>query len=170
MDDNINVSLTTTKHVFATNDGSPEKLQKLNTPICTAKMHLPMPKKDEERMAKVCIDMAKEVYIDTEKMFVYIGEDHNVPESSLIEYTETSPHEYAEDFFSQWEKLKTLMLEFVVVGIDNKPIFILKGLWVDTDKWCFLKIHRGGKPSLSVLEKPVQPWGTFSTHNLEEGV
>lgn len=169
MDDNINVALTTTKHILATDDGSPEELQKLNTPICTARMRIPMAEMDEERMAKVCLDMAKEVYIDTKKMFVYVGKNHDKPESSLIEYIETSPHEYAEDFFSQWEKLKMLMIEFVVVGIDNKPIFILKGLW-DRDKWYSLQIQRGGSPSLSVLKKPTQPWGTFSTHNLEEGV
>ena len=114
-------------------------------------------------MAKLCYDMAKEVYIDPDEMYVYIGENHNIPQSSIVEYTEHDPHEYATDFFKQWEKTRMLVFEFVLYNAIKRAVFSLKGLW-DRDKWHALRIHKGN-PSLNVLRKPLSAWGTFSTHN-----
>lgn len=168
MDDNIDVALTTTKHILAINKGSPNELQKLNAPICTAQMTAPSSKIDEKRMAQMCKDMAKTVYINPEQMTVYIGEGMHTQEGALVEYTETNSHEFTKEFFEQWKRLQMLMFEFVMLNSNNKPIFSLRGIW-DKGKWHNLAIHHGS-PALKVLKRYPSFWGTFSTHQFKKGV
>jgi len=165
MDDSIHVALTATKFILAT-DGAPEKIQGLNAPVCTAEMKTFIDKASEDRMAELCHSMAKEVYIDIDKRFVYIGENHLLPECSLVEYTEHDPHKYALEFFKRWKKLQMLMFEFTLQDLKGKPIFALKGIW-DINKWHSLNINKGN-PALNVLKRPLSSWGTFSTHEFEK--
>ncbi len=169
MDNNINVSLTTTKYVLATDDGSPEKLQELNIPVCSAEMKIFVTRDSRKNMADLCRRMAKVVHIDPAAMAVYIGEDPNTPESSLVEYREVDPQKYTIEFFNRWEDTQMLLFEFTLQNLKGKPIFVLKGVW-NRDKWHSLRIHRGS-PTLNILKSSLSDWGTFSTHNLtKEGL
>lgn len=162
----INVALTTTKHIVVSDKPVPG-LKETNTPICTANMGMGMfgfssdLEREESNLANICFKMAKQVFIDSEKKYVFIGKDPQDPETALVEYTEEDSHIYAEEFFKQWDTLRTMLFEFTLFDMEGNARFTIKGLW-DNDKWFSLEIRT--KPSLTILKSPLPPWGTFSSH------
>jgi len=161
-EEEVCVSLTTTKHIAAANS-DPTDLKEVNSPILAVSMCSPL-NVDISLMSQLVLEMAKEIYIDTNKKYVYVGESHLIKESSLVEYTETGPSIYAKDFFQQWEKMKMIVFELVVLCPSGLPRFVLRGLW-DIDKWRKLEIDRG-KPKFNILRKPSSLLGTFSIHSI----
>ena len=162
MDDEVCVSLTTTKHIAAAMS-DPEELKRANTPIMAVSMCSPLIS-SIPRMGQLVLEMAKEIYVDSSKKYVYVGESHLIEESSLVEYTETGPSIYAEDFFKQWDEMEMIVFELVMLDPSGLLLFVLRGLW-DIDKWDKLEINRG-KPRFNILRKPASLLGTFSTHSL----
>lgn len=166
---NINVALSTTKHILAIDKGSPDDVQKMNTPVCSANIYIglmgygPQLEREEARLAELCKRMAKQVFIDPVKKYLFVGEDPRILETGLVEYTEKESHQYATDFFEQWEKYHAMLFEFVVLDMDGKTRFALKGLWWE-NKWFKLEINT--KPSVKILTGAQKQWGTFSTQDL----
>lgn len=160
----IDVALTTTKHTLVA-EGSSEDLLKLSAPICVANMCLGTFGLEYriEKLSQTCRGMAKTVYINPEKKYIFIGENPAIPDTALVEYTEKDPREPAKDFFTQWENLHMLLFEFVLLDLKGKPLFVLKGLW-NRNKWHSLDIRKS--PTFNVLKEPLHSWGTFSTHNI----
>lgn len=143
----ITVYLSTTKWTVATDSSNPEILIKLDIPVCCSAMMIGSfgftsheNETTEHYWSNVMLDMAKFVHIDTQNKTVYIGNDQNrSPESSLIEYAESSLGEYSKHFFERWEQIQTLLFEFTIFDIKNKPRFSLKGIWLK-DHWEKLEI------------------------------
>jgi len=164
-DSDISVAITTTKHIYAVLEGHPpEELKSYNVPICTAQMVYDI-KGNPDSLKRICKRMARTVHINSDDMFIYIGENPRIPHTALVEYYEDESHEYANDFFKQWDKLHTLLFEFVVFNKKRKILFSLKGMW-DKDRWLTLDIK--DKPSLGVIKTgSTRSWGTFSTHDLQ---
>ena len=169
----IRVALTTSAHLVL--GPMPEQFRQLNLPICCAEIGLGMfgyseseKEKEELVVGQLCKEMAKEVFIDIEKKWVFIGVDHNDNETGLIDYTEQNNGECAKDFFTFWEKTHTLMLEFRAFNalpmiFENKimdpqmgsgktfsplpnisDLFCIKGIWL-INHWHSLEILPSSK-------------------------
>lgn len=164
----ISVALTTSAHVIV-GDNLPDKFTDLCIPICCAQVGLGMfgflgseKERQELVFGEICKNMAKEVYVDTEKRWVFIGENHNDPQTGLIDYTEQDYRICAQDFFKYWDKYHCLMLEFRVFnpmhGADkdltldplmgsgravlpeDSDLFCLKGIWM-LNHWKSLDVY-----------------------------
>lgn len=153
----ISVSLSSTEHILAIKGSSPQFLsaaRRQNYPLCIAQMCLglfgwgPDLEYQEHVMANLCKSMAKTVHVNSKNQYVFIGRDPNTPDSGLIEYTENSPNPSSNSFFSQWDNLHSLVMEFNVVGMKLEPLFCIKGLWV-IDKWVNLDVYT--KSSITVV-------------------
>lgn len=164
MTDEIIVALTTTKHTLMASEGLTDEWKTYNTPICAVDMIVPLGR--NKQLKRICMNMAKKVHIDTEEKSVYIGVNRHQPNKGLVEYTEKSPHEFANDFFRQWEKIHTMIFEFVVMYEDKRVRFALTGLW-QHDRWYGLQIK--DKPLMNVLKDHIPGYGTFSTHPAKYG-
>jgi len=140
----INVALSSTGHILQI-DGPPEiieLLKKQNYPVCVADMGLGIygqgQEQEEHHIAELCKAMAKTVFVDMERRYVFIGEDPEIPETGLIEYLSDVDGHCIDSFFKQWGLLKSLFMEFNVLG-KNGPLFSLRGLWV-INEWKILDI------------------------------
>jgi hypothetical protein len=144
----IKVALSSTGHLLQI-DGPTEILELLKKhdyPICVADMGLGLfgwgnsQEREELCFAEICKEMAKTVFVDPEKRYVFIGGDPEIPETGLIEYTNNDTINYCSDsFFKQWNLLKSLFMEFNVIG-PKEPIFTIRGLWT-VNEWKFLEIQ-----------------------------
>ena len=139
----IQVALSSTEHILQL-DGPPEwaeLLKKQNYPVCVADMGMLIfgsgQEQEEHHIAELCKGMAKTVFVDKKKQYVFIGENPEIPDTGLIEYTNDVESSCSNSFFKQWGLLKSLFLEFNVIG--KEPLFTLKGLWI-INEWKFLEI------------------------------
>lgn len=143
----IKVALSSTGHVLQI-DGPPELtnlIKEQNYPVCVADLGMGIfgpsrrgQEQEEHQISQMCMAMAKKVFIDREKKYVFIGEDPKIPETGLIEYTSDVDGPCSDSFFRQWDLLKSLFMEFNVIGM-KEPLFSLRGLWV-VDEWKYLDI------------------------------
>ena len=144
----IKVALSSTGYTLQF-DGPPELLELLkshNYPVCVADMGMALIgwtnglEREELRLAELCKEMAKTVFVDSEKRYVFIGEDPEDPETRLVEYTNNDAINHCSDsFFKQWDLLKSLFMEFNVIG-PQEPLFTIRGLWT-ANEWKFLEIY-----------------------------
>jgi len=149
----IKVVLTTTKHIVRANL-APEDLIKYrdcNIPMCVAEMNMSLfgfgskLERQELNFAQLCMNMCKVIQIDSKARHVFIGEDPLEITTGLIEYTDDIRDHKTDDFFSQWEKLNTLLMEYQVNDpVKKDSIFCVKGLWLKSF-WHQLEILPGGK-------------------------
>jgi hypothetical protein len=120
-------------------------------PVCAAQMCMglygwgPDLEHQEHFMANMCKNMAKTVFVDSKKRYVFVGEDPDIPDSGLIEYTDEIQQTFSNSFFIQWDIYHSLVLDFSVVGFKMEPIFCIRGLW-SIDKWSFMDVY----PSSSI--------------------
>lgn len=125
-----------------------------NIPICVAQMGMglfgwgPDLERQEHSMANMCMGMAKTVHVDSIKRYIFIGETPSIPDTGLIEYIDEIKSSSSNSFFSQWDLLKSLLMEFSVIGLQQEPLFCIKGLWV-IDKWARLEVFH--KSSITVV-------------------
>jgi hypothetical protein len=135
---NVSVSLSSLKHLVLIQGVSPELVEvfkRENYPVCVVEMGLAMfgygtsLEKEELRMAIICQNMARTVYIDSNKRYVFIGENPKIPDSALVEYTDEIHQQYSDSFFTQWDALHCLILYFNTFGMKGEPTFCIKGFW-----------------------------------------
>ena len=144
----INVYLSTTAHTMASNLNL-EEIKGVSCPVCSADIVLGMfgwgrdLEGAENHYANVMKDMAKTVFVDSEKKYLFIGENPKDEEGGLIIYQETNDNnKFASEFFKRWDEIHMLMLEFTVFDMKSKPRFVLRGLW-SRNEWHQLKIEVG---------------------------
>lgn len=140
----LNVALTTSKFMNSSD------VQWNNIPVCVVNCSFGFfnfgidLEREENKLANLCESMAKTVYIDSSKKFVFIGKDPKDPDTALVEYTEKNSNPYEHEFFVRWDKLHILIFEFTVYNL-NKDLksddirFVLKGIW-RLNHWSHLKI------------------------------
>jgi len=86
----IAVMLSTTKYTLES-DIPIDLLKKSDLPVCVAEMGLMMfgfskeMEVEEHHMAQTCLQMCKQVHVDSKTRYVFIGEDPIDPESGLVE-------------------------------------------------------------------------------------
>jgi hypothetical protein len=150
----ISVSLSSTKHTLA--GTSPDLINSLHQcvfPVCVAEMGLGLfgfNERDELGISTLCKNMAKTVYVDSEKQYVFIGENPQIPESALVEYTEQIKTTFTESFFCQWNSTHCMIFEFNCIGTKGTSVFCLRGIWVN-DKWQFMDIE--ASPNITVVSR-----------------
>jgi len=144
----LKVSLTTSKYI-ASNDSTDFKKDDL--PICVTESSIGFfnfgvdLEREENNLANLCKSMARTVYIDSSKNYLFIGENPRDSETALVEYIEERPDNiFAQHFFNRWDKLHVMMFEFSIYSLNKKMEqndlnFVLKGLW-DLNHWYTLKI------------------------------
>jgi hypothetical protein len=155
----ISVALSSTKHLIKI-EGSMELtmlLREKDWPICVAEMGMFMYgfgslEREELGMAQMCKDMAKVVHVDSARRYVFVGENPDIPETGLIEYTDDRLGDCSKSFFEQWDLLKCLFLEFSVQGAKG-PMFCIKGFW-DSGSWKFLDIYPRSQISIITPKSP----------------
>ena len=90
----IQVALSSTGHLVQV-EGPPELtklLKDYNYPVCVADIGLGLigwgkdQERQELRLAQMCKEMAKTVFVDSKRRYVFVGKDPEIPESGLIEY------------------------------------------------------------------------------------
>jgi hypothetical protein len=144
----VSVTLSSTRHIIQSDSSELlTALHQYDLPICVAEMGLGLinfNERDELGIACFCKNMAKTIYVNTEKQYVYIGDDYQEPNSALIEYTEEIPTIFTNSFFQRWDLTHQLLFDFNYIGFNGKPVFCIKGLWV-IDKWHHLDITPGSK-------------------------
>ena len=148
----ITVVLTTSKFLLASGGNSDtfEKLKAQNIPMCIAYMGLGMfgganeMERLELEFSEICKSMAKTVHVDPQKRYVFVGENAEDSTTGLIDYSDNVFDEAADEFFSQWHKLKCMTMEFNALDLNNKPIFSLKGMW-SIDRWHSLDVYPSSK-------------------------
>lgn len=144
----ITVSLSSTQHI--TQSDSSEILSsfhKLDIPVCAAEIGLGLfgfSERDELGVASLCLDMAKTVFIDIKKRYVFIGQDPQDTNSALIEYTEQLNNSFTESFFKRWSLTHHLILNFNCVDFKGVSVFCIQGLWA-IYYWKYLDIAPGSK-------------------------
>jgi hypothetical protein len=166
----IQVCLTTSSYILA-GKNIPENFEKYGIPVCTAEIGLGMfgytgseKEREEFVFGQICKKMAKEVFVDIEKRWVFVGEDHKDPETGLIDYTEQKYVQCVLDFFINWTKYHVLLMEFSVsnplqgrksdltkidpiagsgtsnfVPPKDTTLFCLRGFW-EVDHWNSLDV------------------------------
>lgn len=138
--DDIQVALTTTKHVVVLQNASEVLLNSTrdaDIPVCVANTALGMygPSSDVEefelRGAQICVKMAKITQIISDKKTVFIGEDPSDLETALVDYTEQGNSVCANDFFKRWDETHSLLFEFSVFDLMGVSRFSVKGIWAE---------------------------------------
>lgn len=148
MEDNIKVSLTTSKFSPYRVDTQQTEQEyqsfvELNIPVCVSEYLLQVDMQNKEYaehiVSNLAKEMAKEVYVDSSNKCVFIGEDHNKEITGIVVYSVFNLNKYEIEFFKRWDETKTMLFEHQVKDFNNQEIFILKGLWLK-DKWKYLEI------------------------------
>ncbi len=134
----INVFLTSTEYVDPLDDDY-KRIKLWDLPLCLTSYCLSI-NDDKERMehlfAQESLKMATSVKINSSKQTVRIGEDNDY----LVDFKNDEDSKYSRDFFLPWEKLNSLLFEFVTWSFENKVLFVLLGLWRNKS-WLFLEIR-----------------------------
>jgi hypothetical protein len=155
--DDIRVSLTTSKFCQKI-DGQEDDQNifvKMNIPVCVSESFLGIISTDVEFLehlhSQIAKKIAKEVFVDLSKNYVFIGEDHNNETTGLIIYTAEKMNVYEIEFFKRWEKTHCLMLEYQVFDANKKALFVVKGFW-DKHFWRHLEIFPSTKIEIAIPE------------------
>ena len=121
--------------------------------VCVAKQSLGVIGKNaslEERfindMSKTCLEMAKEVSIDTRRGIVFIGVDPKDNKTALVDYVSRADKNSIR-FFDIFERNRVMLFEYQVYGVNNDVLFVVKGLWVE-DRWYAIEVYPS--PSITV--------------------
>ena len=160
MSDNLKVALTSTKHISASESIDHMLLMwEKDIPVCSAIIGFACfgggasdKEKEELFFADICKTMAKTVFIDEEKKWVFVGENPKDSETGLIDYTEKGETEFSKSFFERWKATRTMLMEFSTYDpIAKEFLFCITGLWI-SDKWFDLQICP--TPRLIVIVPP----------------
>lgn len=133
------VYLSSTKSLITTGQ---EKLKNWDIPICSviSLVDKPAKKINKKILKDICRQMAKTVYVNKKKKYLFVGEDPFYPNTALVEYEIKDNNQFGNIFLERWEKTKVLLLEFNLYDKKKKYLFTLKGLWDDEKhKWISLK-------------------------------
>jgi hypothetical protein len=156
--DDLRVSLTTSKFSRPSEEQDLKdhnEFVALNLPICVTENYLGMVitplmrEKVELVIAESLKKMAKTIYVDAAKNYIFVGEDPEIEETGLIVYSVANPGNYEKEFFRRFQEVHSLLMEYQVLDQENKHIVSLKSMWVKS-KWQFLDWIPIAK--LSILE------------------
>lgn len=142
---NIAVALTTTGFLKESDGGElfETVLWRSNIPICVAEIGIGLFGPDIEQMehimAQSCLASIGSVFIDTEKRFVFIGENPDIEDTGMIIYTPEEDTDCNRSFFARWEESHHLLLQYCFYGMDKKPLFSIVGYWI-RDHWKILEV------------------------------
>jgi hypothetical protein len=140
--DDIKVSLTTSKF-------SPYSIDSNETPQQHQHFVSGNSEYAEHVTSSIAKEMTKEVYVDSSRNYIFVGEDHNIEQTGIVVYSPLNLNGYETEFFKRWNEIKTLMFEYQVFGVDKKDIFIIKGLWIQ-DHWKFLDVFPSSRIHIKV--------------------
>jgi len=156
----IGVALTTTKHMSVDYNEISTSVSLIieDIPVCVVDMTfmiIPIDEDMKQFIATTLKNSLGKVFIDTEKRFLFIGEDPSNEDTGMIVYQEPRHTIFTDDFFNRWSEIKHMFLEFKVFNQNiekntTDKLFCLKGLWA-IDKWEILEINNND--SFKVLER-----------------
>ena len=149
---NISVALSTTKFIAESVMPVDMKIDIgcANCPTCICEMPLLSfgigemnTEVIEHQYSQLMLRMAKEVYVDSEKKYVFIGENSKNDETGLVMYSEFKDSKYTIEFFKRWDDLNQMIFQFTTFGIEDAPLFAVSGFW-SKQKWLNLEIVTKG--------------------------
>jgi hypothetical protein len=142
--DDIQVILSVSKNSVEILDQENSTLFKvLNIPVCVSEFCLNIEGEGSERLRQrfsiICRDMAKIVFVDSTKRYVFIGREPEDENTALISYYVKTSGGFEEQFFRRWEETRMLLLEFQVFDRSRRDLFALKGVWLK-EEWHSLEV------------------------------
>lgn len=149
MSSNVKVALTTTG--FLKESGGDEfsetMIWKSDAPVCVVEMGFMMFGDDKEFfehvIAKSMLEMAKIVFIDIDKKYLFVGENPKKEDTGLVVYEEKdNSNNYASHFFERWQETKSFVIQIHVINMKN-IVFSIVGVWAN-NQWSILEMRPKG--------------------------
>jgi len=111
----LSVILSTTKNILVSDIPNEQQIKNFDVPLLCTSMGIgmfgfgPQMEHMEHRMAEICKETAKTVFISKPRVFV--GEDPSQENTALIEYSAEPTSTLEQNFFEQYDKKKMLFME-----------------------------------------------------------